>query len=185
MSPIERSGGGGGSSAGGLIKLFESTLGAAAASIDTGANGIAAGHGDLILFSTTRTDQAGPADVFIRFNGDSAAHYDDALMRNVGGALSALSDQGVTSAEYAQEPGTGTTAGYAATCVGFIPGYDKTVFFKGGITASGQATDVVGSVRMIFNTLSWRSTVAINQLSIFPVAGNFIAGSRLVIYGTQ
>src|SRR5215471_4424156 len=74
-SSIAISGSGG---AGGLITLYDSGyLGGSAASIDTGAGGIASGHFCLVVLLYVRTDRAAIADnLTIIANNDSGANYD-------------------------------------------------------------------------------------------------------------
>lgn len=186
MSPIERSGGIGGAAAGGLVKLFESVLGASAASIDTGANGIAAGHNDLIIMLNTRTDAVVVnADVRGQFNGDTGANYDVAWVRNSAGAIGAVDAHGTTFIAPAQCAGATIAANYFAAATINIPKYANTTTFKSMISLSGPTGDITANDQIIFATNLWRSTVAINQLKIFPSVGSFIAGSSMTIYGTQ
>lgn len=184
--PIERSAGGGGAAAGGLVKLFDQTLGVAAASIDTGANGIAAGHGDLLFTIIGRTDSAsGQVDVVLQFNGDTGANYDLVWVRNAVGVLSDVHAFGNTYCSPGQIPGTLSAGSYPGTTYFVIPSYDKTTFWKEGTGTSGY-TDNAGTHYVTFFAVSgWRSTAAINQAKFSAGAGNLVAGSRMVIYGTQ
>ena len=170
----------------GLVKLFDQTLGVAAASIDTGANGIAAGHAHLKVEAMGRSDAAtNIVDFIIRFNGDNGNNYDDAWLRNSGGTVSAVDDHAQPAAHIGQMPAATATASYVGS-IGFdIPSYDQTSFFKSGFTLGSPAMDLTANDRIIFSSFTWRSTVAINQITILPSTGNFLAGSRLTVYGTQ
>ena len=47
-----------------------------------------------------------------------------------------------------------------------------------------DATDgTTDSYQSIVGGGEWRSTAAINRVTVFPATGNFIAGTRLTIYG--
>jgi hypothetical protein len=187
MSPIERSGGGGGSSSGGLTLLFDQELSVAAASIDTGVNGIAqtSKHLYFEFYGRCSTASTGGVSAVVQFNGDTGANYDDAFMRNSAGVVTAASDQAQTSAFFAQIPANSNTAGFFGSGHGNVMSYSKvTAGFKTGNTMTGFARDTTG-VQQVTIQLSWRSTAAINQMKVFMLDGsNLIAGSRLTIYGT-
>lgn len=180
--PIESGGSGG---AGGLTKLFDSTLAAPAASIDTGASAFATGHGQLIIVYFVRGDRAATVDDVgtLRFNNDSAANYN--WRKNL------LSN--ATQSGQAQTAQTGietlwTAAGAAANIFGtgtvIVTGYDSGAFPTFLAQYGGEA-DVAAS-SFYANSQGWyASTTAISRVAIAPSAGNLIAGSRLSIYGTQ
>lgn len=189
MSPIERSAGGGGSSAGGLVKLFESTLGIAAASIDTGAGGIAAGHGDLFCsFVGRSTNGAANSDnLQMQFNGDTAANYNWAWIRNSSGAVTAPSGLAAAFITIGQTTAALADASQPGEATWRIPAYDATTYFKtcdstgGSMFAAGTS-----SYQTQFVMGNWLSTAAISRIKLFLLTGpNFVAGSRFVVYGTQ
>jgi hypothetical protein len=187
MSPIERSGGGGSAAAGGLVKLFDSTLGASAASIDTGANGVAGGHSDLLIYIVGRCDLVvNSATVALQFNADTGANYDWIWNRNAGGVLASVSTFADTAAEIGNVPGTTGAATYPGTFAVSIPSYTQTTFFKAGQSLGGSVFATLGNTQTTFAAFAWRNTAAITRVSLFPFSGgNLIAGSRMVIYGTQ
>lgn len=176
---------GGGSGAGGLTKLFDSTLAAPAANIDTGANGIAGGHGDLVVYLIARTADAGATGgVQITVNGDTAAHYD--LQYVIASATSPSSSTALASANWAPGiHGNGGTAGYPGIVVIEIPAYGLTTFNKVG-TVRGFAIDGTAANCTVGQyVIGWRSTAAINQLTVTGTTANLQTGSRLAVYGTQ
>jgi hypothetical protein len=173
--------------ASGLTSLFTQTLGASATSIDTGANGIAAGHGDLLIFLYVRTDRAAPLDnIGIAINGVTSATYDtmDFLAQNtaLSGAMNNLNTRlgaGVTVA-------SATTAASVFSLVEIvIPAYDTTAGFKvARISVAAPTETTNGLVQLEGGQL--RSTAAVNQITITSTTGsNLVAGTRLAIYGTQ
>lgn len=186
MSPIERSAGGGGSSSGGLVKLFESVLGGSAATIDTGANGVASGHNDLIVIINTRsTAGAGGADVLFTFNGDAGANYDLSWIRSSGGAISAFNSHARNNIIMAQIATTDYSANYFSSASITIAKYANTATFKSAVSLSGPTGNAAGQDDLIFASGLWRSTSAINQITIAPGVGNFTANSSMTVYGTQ
>ncbi len=172
---------------GGLVKLFDSTLAVAATGIDTGAGGIPAGHGDLIVVSIARTTAATIAD-FMNWtvNGDVSAIYDT---QNVTGTAS-VAGAGTANTQAGWEPfthGANGGAGYPGTNVLFLPGYDQTAFWKAG-TIFGSVPDTGTGGFSLLWAVGYRSTAPISRLLVAggsTGATNLVAGSRLVIYGTQ
>lgn len=185
--PIERSGGGGVAAAAGLVKLFDSTLGASATTIDTGANGVAAGHTDLIIYLIGKTDIAAfQNSIGIRFNGDSGANYDYAWLRNNASVIADVHDVGGTSASPGSFPGTSVGGSYPGVIVATVPSYTQTTFWKHGSSTGGTLDNAGTHYQTMVTEFGWRSTAAINQVTLLiQQAGNLIAGSRMVVYGTQ
>ena len=75
---------------GGITSLFHQTLLADAASIDTGANGIAQTATTLIVRGIVRTTQAiGISTVSVTINGNTGANYDKEFLQGVDASASA------------------------------------------------------------------------------------------------
>lgn len=173
-----------GSSAGIGAVLFDSTLSIAAASIDTGANGIAAGYSILEIFMLTRTDAAaGTSAVNVTFNNDTGANYDRMFVKSLNAAVSggptlAQTQFGLTA--------LGNNSG--ANCLSVhrltMPGYTQTTFFKEleGISASLDTGNVANCDVWALG-LSYRSTTAISRMKVAGSGSNLMAGNRLLIYG--
>lgn len=170
----------------GLNKLFDTTLGVAAASIDTGANAITASHADLIVMLMARTADAG-ATALVNFtvNGDTGTNYDREVM---GLFTNATTGFGATVAG-ANWPfnvhGNGGGASYASPLVILIPSYSSTTFFKSAVALSGLIDQTATNTAVSGIAVGWRSTSAINQITATGATANLSAGSRLVIYGLQ
>jgi len=170
----------------GLTLLYDSTLGGAAASIDTGANAIAAGHVGLIIYVYVRTTRAAFSDNFqLRFNNDSGANYD--FQQLLGSAAIASASAGA-----AQTSALGTCPSASATANVFgvarmdVFNYDGGSGFKPYLlnTADPQedtshpATEQWGG--------QWRSASAISRVALSSATGsNLVAGSRMTIFGVQ
>src|SRR5690242_16252575 len=93
MAGVPASSHGSGGAASGLTKLFATTLGATG-SLDTGASGIAAGHGTLLIYILAQSALAGVSEAFtVRVNGDSGANYDAAYMGVTAGTTAAQGTQ--------------------------------------------------------------------------------------------
>jgi hypothetical protein len=170
-----------------MPKLFSSTLGAPAVSIDTGANGVAGGHVDLLILIYARSDRAANTadNMFIRFNNDSAADY--TLQQLSGGNATASASANVSIAEII---GTIPAATAAANVFGFmrceVLGYDNGVNFPQCLFMSANAQTVAAASSVEIDAGLFKSTTAITRVQCGPVAGtNLLAGSRMVIYGAQ
>lgn len=167
----------------GLVQLFTTTLGATGA-LDTGANGIAAGHGSLIVHVLCRSAVAATTEsITIRANGDSAAHYDDTYLFT-GSAATPSSGQSHLATSWADAmlvTGNTSTANYAASMIIEIPMYDNTTWFKIG-TVRTYMIGGTSTFRQALLMAAWESTAAINQLAI-DSASHFLTGSIMTVYG--
>lgn len=170
----------------GLVKLFDSTLALAAASIDTGAGGIASGHGDLIVLSVLQTDEAVARSVVSwLINNDTGAHYDRQYNSASASTLAAGTSLAQTSMQVFTHGASGTS-GYPGMQQLSIPSYSATTFFKLIMMFAMVADATAGNNQSEVDSFGWRSTAAISRLSVSAPAGkNLVAGSRLAVYGTQ
>lgn len=169
---------------GGMVKLYDSTLGAATASFDITA--IAADYEFLKLALYLRGDTAAASTTaLLRFNGDAAANYDRQSIAGSAAAAAVAEQFGQTSVTIAETmPANTATANVFGFVVLEIPGYAMTVNNKvfqalastkiGVATTNLRAQQVAGF---------WRSSVAITQITILPGAGNWNTGSRAILWG--
>lgn len=169
------------------LSLFDTTLAAPAASVDTSGFDLSGGH-VLEVWSITRTDEAvGGPNMRIRFNGDSGNNYDYDWVRNVAGAVGAV-DVHPDSSASAAETSANYTAKYFAINRVTVPGYDQSV---SGVFKVGEFTGYVGDsataaagagIRVYTGGLVWRNEARITQITWTPNAGfNFLAGSRFLV----
>jgi hypothetical protein len=120
----------------------------------------------------------------IRFNNDSGANYSAQFMGATGGTQTPGNAVGGTSAVVGQCPAATSTASTAGILSLVIPNYVGTAFHKGALTQMHEwPTLAGGSMPWQARGISWASTAAINRITIFPNAGNFVAGSRATLYG--
>lgn len=170
---------------GGRTKLFDSTLAVAAASIDTGAGGIATTFDLLEVYLFARTDEAVvPSALTITLNNDASAIYDIQFTRSVNATVTGAAS--VASAGWSiATAGASNAAGcFGVFCFTF-PTYAQTVGHKVGSLSHGWADGTAANARTQSSTLRYRSTTAISRMKVAaPGGSNLIAGSRLLIYGT-
>ena len=167
---------------GAMTKLFDTTLGADTASIDTGANGIPSGFSAIkIVILARSTLVASTENVNIRFNNDSGSNYLWEELKGVAATASAAAQAATTSINPAI-PAASETANYASSMDLEIPGYDQTSFYKAGLYRMGRP---VASASPLFSdrAFSYLSTAAITRVAVSSPGANLKAGSRMIVYG--
>lgn len=127
---------------------------------------------DLILVVDCST--TGAQDINLRFNSDSGSNYSRTYFYGNGtSALSAReSNQNVLRALY-----TTTTRGVSIVQ---INNYANTVTNKTVLTRFGDSGNATAA-----GVGLWRSTAAINSISIFAISENFVSGSTFTLYGIK
>lgn len=168
---------------GGANKLFDQTLGADTASIDTGAGGISTSLDLLEVFMYLRTTQAvTSSSVTVRANNDSGSNYDLHRLQGVNATVSA--SPGLGTAQWTFDcPGASATASYFTVIRATFPSYAQTTGFKVGEVTQAMLTQVAASTFTEVMALTYRSTTAISRLAVTAGSGNLLTGSRLLIYG--
>jgi hypothetical protein len=170
-------------SGGGVTKIFDSTLGANTASIDSGASSIPATYDVLEVFMILRTTEAVDiSSVAVTVNADSGANYDRQTGRANNVTLTAAASLAQTSWVLVA-PGANQHAGAAGVIRMTLPGYAQTTFHKTAEATIALPDDTAANNYADFVSLRWRSTAAITQLTVAAGSGNLLAGSRLLIYG--
>ena len=168
----------------GVPVLFADTLlGAPAANIDIAS--IPQTHAHLRVVAHLRSDTAATyTNAALRLNNDTAGNYDCQWITGQAAAAGATESLANTYAYLGLASGATAPATVFTSTVLDIIYYRGTAFQK---TLSGQWAWKGGTVT---NTLEagiysafWRSASAINRITILPVAGNLITGSRVSLYG--
>lgn len=179
MGIVSRSQGGGG----GLgSQAFDSTLGADAAIIDSGA--IIATTGTLLVARfLARTDEAVTgSSVLIRVNALATGIYDRQFVQGANAAAAAGTALGATS-WVATAPGNTATAGVFGggrlECHGYGGAQNPKMFEL----VNRNADQVAAQMSVALYALGVRTAGAINQVSIAPGGGTVLrSGSRLTVY---
>lgn len=171
----------------GSTLLFDSTLGGTATSIDTST--VLAGYKHLRGYFQGKSDRAGQVfeGVDIQFNGDTGSNY-DSINDDFNNSTTAIGTGEVLAAAQAQIGSISGASGVANVPGGFtfdVPNYGGTTFHK--TFASSGGVKYASSTTNIHNYLYsgvWRSTAAITRIVVKTRNGsNFIAGTRLTVYG--
>lgn len=170
-------------SSGGIDKISENILVGSAASVTF--SSIPSGYRGLLLQVQARGDTAAAnTSVGLRFNGDSSAIYDQQTLLSAATTVAASESINATSASLGDMAANTATAGAAGAFSVMIPNYAGTTFWKqfisGNQLATGTGTGTIHDRQFVGR---WRSTAAVNQITLTPAAGNFVAGSTFVLYG--
>jgi hypothetical protein len=158
-------------------------LGGSAANVDI--TSISATYAHLMVVVYARGDTAATNTALgVRFNGDTAANYDYQTLSGQGAAVFAGEQFAQTSAIAGFM--TANTAGanlFSAHCI-FIPHYAGSTNNKLALAVSSTKTGTTAATMFVYLTGGfWRSAAAVNRITLLPAAGNFVAGTRVTIYG--
>lgn len=143
--------------------------------------------GDCTMLRITAQARGDTAASFttgnMRFNGDTSSIYESQSV-GANGATVAGAESLANSAILIGEVTAATaTANTAAAWDIFIPNYTGTTFWKQAI--SNHILSTLGNTTLANHSKQfvgrWRNTAAITSVTLFPGAGNFIAGSYFML----
>jgi hypothetical protein len=170
---------------GGVItQLYNTTLGVAAATIDTGAGGFSTSYNHLFCLLYARTTEASASGAaLVNLNNDTGNNYDRETLRGIGTSASAVAV--AAQAFFAiLAAGGGAAANNFAGAWFAIPSYANTVGHKVLMTPGGFADATTGNSQAAINAGRWRSTAAVNRITLTANASsNFVAGTQFTVYG--
>ena len=117
------------------------------------------------------------------FNSDTAANYVWHVTKGDGSIVNsaAIVDSAVTYSERITSSFQSSNV-FGAGCIDILD-YANTNKFKTHRTLA--AWDSNGSGQIAFNSGLWRSTSAINQITIYPAANDFVQYSSFALYGIK
>jgi hypothetical protein len=142
-------------------------------------------YAHLQLIVTGRSDAvAASTQILVRFNGDAGANYDDQRDYGTGSTAGADGQGPLTSMRLGYLIAASQAAGLVGSAVIDIPNYAGATFHKVAVVPGQYQTTSgpTGNVAEIF-TGTWHNIAPITRITVFPGAGNFLAGSRATLYG--
>src|SRR6266496_3169169 len=162
--------------------IYNTTLGAAAASIDV--QSIVAGYASLLLVFNGRGDTAATSTtISMRLNNDSAANYYWQRLRGNGVTASAAESLAATSCRVGEMPAANAAAGLAGSTHIWLPNYAGAAQTVGIKSSSAYLAGLTTTLLFVDEiTGVWNNSGAINRITLLPGAGNFATNSRLTIY---
>lgn len=167
----------------GIGCLADSTLGGSAANVDL--TSIVQTYAHLLLVVSARGDLAAALTTLsVRFNGDTAANYDWQRLGGGGVSVSPVESFGQTAIEHGFVPAASAGANLFNASIGFIPHYAGTSNNKLALSVSSSKSGTsTGNMANIFECGFWRSNAAITRITLLPSTGNWVAGTRVSLYG--
>lgn len=176
-------------SSGAMSVIARTVVGTPASSVDF--SSIPATYENLMVTFLARGSATGSEaiPIYARLNNDSGSNYGwhwSYATGNSGGAVTGPGNYAVTTMQvgYIADSSAETSHPGAGTLT--IPGYARTVFVK-AVQATWsflpfyQYSNNKG--RSGFASATWNNTAAVNQITLYPSAGNFVTGSVFTLYG--
>lgn len=166
--------------------IYDTELGVDAASFDV--TSITSAYRSLMIQLLSRsTTAAASTTAAIRFNNDSSAIYDVENLQAVSATVASAGSVAQTSALLGTIPAASATSGLFGQIDATIAHYTGTTANKSVVSHAGAkvATGTPAATDLVSQEYRgwWRSSAAISRITIFPLAGNFLAGTRLTIWG--
>lgn len=150
------------------VPIATTTLASAAASYTF--SSIPSTYQDLALVFNGASS-SGVQNFQVRFNGDSATNYSD----------TALTGNGTTATSGRDSTSTVIWIGAITTNQSILKldvmNYANTTTYKTALARTGSDGYTTANVGL------WRSTAAINSITVYISANNFTAGSTFTLYG--
>jgi hypothetical protein len=144
-------------------------------------------YNSLMITALGRSDAAA-ADVAVAmtFNSDTGSNYDYQRLIVQNTSVTSDSTMAGSSIEVGAIPAASAPSGLASTFEINISDYGGTTFQKTVtveyILKTGTST---GDLFEVINSGYWRNTAAITRIDITLSSGNWVAGSRVSLYGVQ
>lgn len=169
--------------AGTLGKIFDSTLGGTAASFDI--NPLSTSYAHLLIELYLRGDTAAAnANVYMRFNNDSAGNYEYERFTVNNATVTGAGNTAQGQIQIGSCPANTAPANCFSAIAVHVPHYAG-----GSNQKSGHSQGVwrnatgAGGLVMEHSGFFWLSTAQISRVTILPQTGNFVADSRCTVYG--
>lgn len=167
--------------------LFDTKLtGSTAAVIATGIPGTFA---QLMLVCYLRTDRSAVLDGVVgMFNGDNTGANYSSLNMDANGAGFATGDTATASTAgfyggFASAAATAVAASFGSFTL-LIPNYANTAGAKVATFWGGVVDATTSDSNIVLGNVRWNNSAAINSITLSPYVGtNFVAGSRVTLYG--
>lgn len=134
---------------------------------------IPSGYTDLVLVSQAKGTGSSP--IYVRINSDTGTNYSDT---EVFGYLGAAYSTRSTGNSYLFLNVTGSSLnGTWGSGITNFNNYSNTTTYKTMLTRFNSAAEATALVGL------WRSTAAINSLTLYTTSSTFLDGSTFTLYG--
>lgn len=142
---------------------------------------VPAGFNTLSLTGLHRCDNTGTTNLGMQLNADTGNNYSYQNVYGQGAGTAAAQGTAIGYLYCGATPGTNATANYFATTSATIAA-PSAATFKNVVGTTYEPTSSTIMTVLTFGT-QWLSTATITSIKIFPVTGNFVAGSQFSLYG--
>jgi hypothetical protein len=124
------------------------------------------------------------ANLLMRFNSDSGGNYDLQYTQAQGSTLTTGDDRALTYGYCGKVAAAGAAAGLASSSIIFIPDYARTTYEKSALIGTALKFGTAALNLVLYDLfVAWRSTAAINAVSIFAATGNLDTGAVATLRG--
>ena len=156
--------------------IATTTLGSATSSYTF--SSIPSTYTDLVL--VTNLSSASNANIYFRLNGDTGTNYSFTFLSGDG---STANSSRTSNAAQGTATWTGASMNSSwTTCVANFMNYSNTTTYKTFLTRYAAINTVnQGEASAVVNL--WRSTAAINSITVLSLSPNYSIGSTLTLYG--
>lgn len=167
-----------------MVMLADDLLAGAQASFDFTSIPATYKHLRLVLYlrgSAAATEVVAK----LRFNNDSGTNYDwqkHYAAGSSGGAGETMSDNEI---ELADATAGSSPAGAVSVLDILIPNYAEETLQKAVTYHAFNPRNGAGTEYVFHGGGIWKSTAAINRVTVLPGSGNWVAGSRATLYGMR
>lgn len=146
---------------------------------------IPATYTHLQIRATVRSNYSSPnMGLAVTFNGDTATNYSSHLLSSTGSTPFAGATATTSSFSGLNHPSGMSTANTFSSFIFDILDYANTNKYKTSKIYTGYHAG--GSTYgLTWNSVSWRSTAAINQITFNVVVGSYVTGTRFSLYGIK
>ena len=157
------------------VAIATTTLGSAASTITF--NSISSAYTDLRLVFVGTSDTGTPY-ANLRFNGDTGINYSSTFMQATGSVATSVNYSDTNAMLIAANNTLSTTIPimYEVDLFSYAGSVYKTILSKGSGDKNG--TGIVDRFVGL-----WRSTSAINSITLYTTANNFATGTKATLYG--
>jgi S-adenosylmethionine:tRNA-ribosyltransferase-isomerase (queuine synthetase) len=153
-------------------KIATTTASGSTASITF--SSIASTYTDIVLISNAKATVAG-TNLMFRLNSDSGSNYSATLLKGNGSTASSYRYSNGTDGRI----GEYTNAQFGVYITNF-QNYSNSTTYKTVLTRSNSANDHTSAWVNL-----WRSTSAVNSISVVSDGGNIESGSTFTLYGIK
>lgn len=152
------------------------TLTADGTSLSASFSSIPSTYTDLVLVCSIAAGNTG--DAYLRFNGDTSSLYSDTVLRGNGSTVSSVRDSNVPGIDIGAI--SNITGSEFGTVIVNIMNYSNTTTNKTSLIRFSEGTNWVTAILGL-----WRSTAAINSITLASRGGNWGSGSTFTLYGIK